>query len=109
MAKNNPYEIIKQLRVTEKAVVLENLKNSSSNKSLSRFKLPKHVFEVAPKASKTDIKSAIEEIYPSVKVTKVNTINMKPKRRRVRGREGFTPAFKKAIVTLSEGDTLESV
>jgi large subunit ribosomal protein L23 len=108
MSNKNPYEIIRQLRVTEKAVVLENLKNASSNKSVSKFKLPKYVFDVAPKATKTDIKAALEEIYPNVKVTKVNTINVKPKMRRVRGRVGYTTGFKKAVVTLSEGDTIES-
>lgn len=109
MANKNPYEIIKQIRVTEKSVVLENLKNSKSNKSLAKFELPKYVFEVAPCASKSDIKTAIQEIYPTVKVTKVNTINVKPKERRVRGRVGFTRAIKKAIVTLSKGDSIESV
>lgn len=108
--KKNPYEIIKHLRVTEKSVVLENLKNNSSNPSVSGFKLPKYVFDVCPSATKTEIKNAVEEIYADskVKVTKVNTINVKPKPRRVRGRAGFQPAFKKAVVTLSEGDSLET-
>jgi large subunit ribosomal protein L23 len=104
----NPYETIKNLRVTEKSIVLENLKNSSSNKSVSAFKLPKYTFDVDTKATKTDIKNAVEEIY-GVKVTKVNTLNVKPKQRRVRGFVGYTNGFKKAYVTLSEGDTLETV
>lgn len=110
MTRKNPYEIIKHLRVTEKSVVLENLKNNSSNKSVSRFELPKYVFDVDTSATKTEIKHAIEEIYADskVKVTKVNTINVKPKPRRVRGRAGFQPAFKKAVVTLSKGDSLET-
>lgn len=111
MTTRNPYEIIKHLRVTEKSMMLENLKNNTSNKSVSRFVLPKYVFEVDAKATKGDVKWAVEEIYKvnGVRVKKVNTLNTKPKLRRVRGKTGYVSGCKKAYVTLSEGDSLETV
>lgn len=108
MTKKNPYEVIKKLHVTEKSMVLENLKNGKANKSLARCESPKYVFLVDKTATKTDIGNAIEEIYPDVKVTAVNTINVKAKPRRVRGRLGMCPAFKKAVVTLKPGDNLDN-
>jgi large subunit ribosomal protein L23 len=106
----NPYDIIEKRHITEKATVLEGLQHSNSNKSLSRFKLPKYVFIVKKDAAKAEIAYAIEEIYKEqkVKVRKVNTITVKGKeKRRGRGRVGTSPCFKKAIVTLEEGDALE--
>ena len=111
MTERNPYQIIKHLRVTEKSMVLENLKNNTGHKSMARFKLPKYVFNIDSKATKGDVKWALEEIYKDrgIRVTKVNTLNTKPKPRRVRGRSGLVSGFKKAYVTLSEGDSLEVV
>ncbi|KAF3361560.1 50S ribosomal protein L23 [Chlamydiales bacterium STE3] len=111
MKEKNPYQVVKHQRVTEKAIVLENLKNATSNVSLARCKSPKYVFVVEKTANKKEIAEAIEQIYSSknVKVVAVNTINVKAKSRRVRGRLGMTASFKKAIVTLQEGDSLESV
>ena len=63
------------------------------------------VFEVAPAANKMQIKDAVEQAF-SVHVVNVNTMNMKPKRRR-RGRQwGYTRAWKKAVVTLQQGETI---
>jgi len=92
-------------------MMLENLKNNTSNKSVRGFSLPKYVFDIDTKASKTDVKWALEEIYKErgIQVLKVNTINVKPKQRRVRGKIGYVSAQKKAIVTLSEGDSLEAL
>ncbi len=106
----NPYQIIKNRRVTEKSRVLENLVNAKSNRSLSRCQSPKVVFDVDPKANKTEIAHAVEEIYKDqkVKVVKVNTVNVGPKTRRVRGFTGETAAYKKAVVTLRPGDTIEA-
>lgn len=111
MKEKNPYQVIKHQRVTEKAIVLENLKNSTSNASLARCKLPKYVFVVDKNANKKEIATAIEQIYSSknIRVVSVNTLNVKAKPRRVRGRSGMKASFKKAIVTLQEGDSLESV
>lgn len=108
MTKKNPYEVIKRLHVTEKSMVLENLKSAKSNPSLARCESPKYVFIVDKTATKTDIGNAIEEIYPDVKVAAVNTIHVKAKPRRVRGRLGMRPAFKKAVVTLTPGDSLDN-
>ncbi len=109
--QKNPYEIIKHQHVTEKAVVLSHLKDSESNPSIKRFKLPKYVFVVDRNATKQDIALALEEIYKEkqIKVVSVNTINVKSKNVRFRGRPGKKAAFKKAVVTLEEGDSLENV
>lgn len=109
MSRKNPYEVIKNLHVTEKSMVLENLKNETGNRSLERCKAPKYVFVVDKNSTKTDIATALEEIYKDrgIKVVAVNTINVKAKRRRVRGRVGFKSAFKKAVVTLQEGDSID--
>lgn len=108
MKERNPYEIIKHQRVTEKAMMLENLKNEGGNPSLARCKLPKYVFVVDKNANKHEIAHALEQIYSArnIKVKKVNTVNVKAKPRRVRGRAGKQASFKKAIVTLQEGDNL---
>lgn len=110
MATKNPYEVIKHLYVTEKSMVLENLKNEEGNRSLARCKSPKYVFVVDKTATKADIAHALEEIYKEkdIKVKAVNTSHIKAKPRRVRGRLGMKPAFKKAVVTLQEGDSLDT-
>ena len=61
----------------------------------------KYTFEVSPKANKTEIKNAIEEIF-GVKVVKVNTANQKGKFKRMGRYGGFRPNRKKVIVQLSE-------
>lgn len=108
---NDPYQIIKHRHVTEKATMLQELQNAKGNPSVSRFELPKYVFVVDKDADKRQIAKAIEQIYEklNVRVVSVNTINVKAKQRRVRGRVGFKAAFKKAIVTLEKGDKLENV
>ncbi len=109
MSSQNPYSVIKSRYITEKASVLQNLHQSNSNKSLARCEEPKYVFLVDKKANKIQIAKAIETIYAAknVKVTAVNTINVKPKARRVRGHEGFRGGFKKAIVTLRKGNVID--
>jgi large subunit ribosomal protein L23 len=95
--------------VTEKAMVLAGLEKRQSNASLARCKSPKAVFLVDVHANKQAIARAIEELYreKKVRVVKVNTIRVKAKPRRVRGRAGFKSAFKKAIVTFESGDSIE--
>ena len=66
----------------------------------------RYTFEVAKTATKPQIAQAIEEIF-EVKVLKVNTMNVKGKPRRVRYQMGKTRSWKKAIVSLAEGDTIE--
>jgi large subunit ribosomal protein L23 len=109
MLKKSPYDVIKFRRITEKAQALHELQNNSSNPSVKRCITPKYVFVVDKRANKQEIAEALEEIYAekSIRVLSVNTINVKPKARRVRGRSGFKAGFKKAVVTLEAGDKLE--
>ena len=66
-----------------------------------------YTFEVAKDANKIEIRNAIETIF-DVTVTKVNTLNVKPKTKRVRDqKKGYTRTWKKAMVTLKDGDTIE--
>lgn len=66
-----------------------------------------YTFEVAKDSNKIEIRQAIEAIF-GVTVVKVNTLNVKPKPKRVRyQKKGYTRTWKKAIVTLAEGDTIE--
>ena len=66
----------------------------------------KYIFRVAKGANKIQIKQAVEEIY-NVRVTKVNTVKTRGKWKRLRYQEGKTPDWKKAIVTLKEGDKID--
>lgn len=65
----------------------------------------KYTFEVSAKASKPDIKAAIEDLF-DVTVTQVNTMNPPRKQRRVGRFIGFRPQYKRAIVTLAAGDSI---
>ncbi len=65
-----------------------------------------YTFEVAKDSNKVEIAQAVEKIF-DVKVTKVNTLNVKSKPKRQRYVEGRTRTWKKAMVTLKEGDTIE--
>ena len=64
------------------------------------------VFSVDVKANKTQIKQAVEKVF-NVKVEKVNTVNVKPKKKRVGRYVGKTSKVKKAIVKLCEGSSIE--
>ena len=86
------YDIIKKPIITERSMM-----GAQDNK---------YTFEVARDANKYQIKDAVEELF-NVKVTSVNTINVKPKTKRVRYVAGKTRQWKKAIVTLAEGDSIE--
>ncbi|MBR2176634.1 MAG: 50S ribosomal protein L23 [Clostridia bacterium] len=61
----------------------------------------KYTFRVAKSATKIDIAKAVEEIF-NVKVTKVNTVHVRGRKRRQGRNEGYTPSWKKAYVTLTE-------
>lgn len=63
-------------------------------------------FRVDPRASKPEIKQAVEDLF-KVKVTRVNTLNQDGKVKRFRGRLGRRSNVKKAIVTLAEGHTID--
>lgn len=113
MNKEQAYKVIKKRYVTEKASMLGALKDSESNASLKRCTSPKYLFIVDKAASKQEIALAVETIYSekNVKVTAVNTINVKAKpTRRIRSygkTVGKKTAFKKAIVTLEANDSIE--
>ncbi|MCK4261770.1 50S ribosomal protein L23 [bacterium] len=87
----DPRVVIKSPVITEKGTDLQ--------------KENKYCFAVDRRANKIQIKKAVEEIF-KVKAVKVNTVKMHGKRKRVRHREGKTPDWKKAIVTLREGDKI---
>ena len=89
---NNYRDIIKAPIITEKTSDLQN------NNTV--------VFSVDTKANKTQIKQAVENIF-DVKVEKVNTVNVKPKKNRVGRYTGKTNKVKKAIVKLKEGSSIE--
>lgn len=72
-----------------------------SEKSYDGIPAKKYTFIVNKKATKTEIKNAVEEIF-NVKVEKVNTVNRDGKMKRVGRHEGRTAASKKAVVTLTE-------
>lgn len=74
----------------------------------------RYTFRVAPNASKTEIKNALEEQYGAqgIKVRSVNTVAMRGKKRRAYrrlGSVGSTPDWKKAIVSLGAGQKIEGL
>jgi large subunit ribosomal protein L23 len=77
-----------------------------SEKSYTLLDEGKYTFEVDPRASKTEIKIAVERVF-KVKVTSVNTLNRKGKTRRTRFGIGRRKNVKRAIVTLRAGDTID--
>ena len=72
--------------------------------SLSEFN--KMVFRVHKGASKNSIKKSIEKIF-KVNVIKINTINLKGKTKLVKGKKSSRPGYKKAIVTLKKGQSID--
>ena len=90
---NNYRDVIKAPIVTEKSADLVQKQNTIT-------------FSVDVKANKTQIKQAIEKIF-NVEVESVNTINVKPKKKRVGRYVGKTNRVKKAIVKLKEGSSIE--
>ena len=77
-----------------------------TEKSMANRQNNVYTFKVAKDATKTDIKRAVEEAF-KVSVKNVNTLNTKSKRRRVGRYSGRTKTYKKAIVTLAEGSSIE--
>ena len=77
-----------------------------SEKATNLSETGKYVFKVFPQANKSEIKRAVENIY-GVAVKKVNIINIKTKKRILKGREGKKSGYKKAMVTLEKGHKIE--
>ena len=86
------YDIIKALVRTEKGLMQESER--------------KYCFHVASSANKIEIRKAVEEIY-KVKVQDVNTSVVRGKLKRVRQEQGSTTPWKKAVVTLQDGQKIE--
>lgn len=75
-----------------------------TEKSMDVLGEGKYTFKVAKKATKADIAHAVEDLF-NVQVTKVNTVNVRGKKKRVGRYEGKTASWKKAIVTIAEEPT----
>ena len=76
-----------------------------TEKSMEQMAAGKYTFVVHPRATKPEIRRAVEELF-DVKVEKVNTMNMRGKMRRMGRFAGRRPSWKKAIVTLKEGQRI---
>ena len=77
-----------------------------SEKSYGQIDYNRYTFEVNPKAHKTMIAQAVEQLF-NVKVLSVSTSNVKPKPKRRGANSGHTSAWKKAVVELSPSDKIE--
>ena len=68
----------------------------------------KYTFKVAKTANKIEIKKAVEQLFKDVKVEKVNTMNVRGRKKRMGRNEGYTTAWKRAIVTITpDSKTIE--
>jgi len=67
----------------------------------------KYVFIVHPSATKTEIKEAVSKLF-NVEVVNCRTINVMGKMKRLRGKQGRTSSYKKAIVRLASGQTIQA-
>lgn len=90
--KLKAYDVILSPVITEKSTLV-----SEANQV---------IFKVAPGATKTDIKAAVESLF-KVKVKAVNTLVRKGKTKRFRGFAGKQKDVKKAVVTLAEGQSID--
>ncbi len=91
----NHYDIIREAIFTERSTNVVETENV-------------YTFRVHPNANKLEIKKAVEDAF-KVKVTNVRTVNVRAKRKmdRYRGIMGKTRAYKKALVKLAEGHSIE--
>jgi large subunit ribosomal protein L23 len=92
-ARFAPHQVVLRPLVTEKGTRAAERENA-------------YAFEVNPLATKAEIRAAVEEMF-HVRVVHVHTMNRKGKPRRVRFREGYTKAWKKAVVKLHPEDRIE--
>jgi large subunit ribosomal protein L23 len=95
MKSTHPYHVIKAPVLSEESTI-----QATRNK---------YIFRVDPRANKRQIKDAVEQQWPDVRVTAVNTMNYAGKSRRRAGTPGVTAAWKKAIVTLRPEDKIELI
>ena len=92
LTRQQMFDIVRSPVITEKAT------NVSEHNQV--------IFRVPLTSSKREIRAAVEGLF-SVKVTAVNTIRVKGKLKRFRGRAGRRPAYKKAVVTLGDGQRID--
>ena len=92
LTKQQMFDIIRSPVITEKAT------NASEHNQV--------IFRVPLTATKREVKAAVEGLF-KVKVTAVNTIQVQGKLKRFRGRVGRRPDYKKAVVTLGEGQRID--
>jgi len=88
-----PRDIVRRARITEKGTRIREGQNG-------------YLFEVARDANKIQVKQAVEAIF-NVKVSTVRTLRVHGKPKRVGRHAGHRPDWKKAIVTLKKGETIE--
>ena len=88
-------DILRRPVITEKGALMQQYQNA-------------HVFEVDRAANKLQIKQAVEKLF-EVKVLNVRTMVMPRKWKRVGRQVGQTQPWKKAVITLAEGQTLEAI
>ncbi|MES1941535.1 50S ribosomal protein L23 [Salinisphaera sp. T5B8] len=93
MNQERIFQILRAPHISEKSTVVADANNQV-------------VFEVANTASKAEIKAAVAALF-DVKVEGVNTVNVKPKLKRFRGRPGVRSGWKKAYVTLAQGEEID--
>ncbi len=91
--RKDPYQIIIRPIITEKSMLAKDTANTVT-------------FEVHPKANKSEIKKAVEQLF-GVKVLSVNTLNVKGKTKRFRFVRGKKKDWKKAMVKLKPGETID--
>ena len=102
MSKLAVWDILKSPVVTEKSVIL---KEDSTDENSDRKQGQILTFRVDRKATKPEIKSAVEEIF-NVKVAVVRTVQYEGKMKKRGRQEGRRPNFKKAYVTLKKGEPM---
>jgi len=93
----NPFEILEKPVLSEKSIGLGE-----------QEKVKKYVFKVHIRANKKEIKSAVEEAF-KVHVTQINTTRVKGKPKKVRYQPGWRSEWKKAYVTLKEGESINLI
>lgn len=93
MNQERIFEVLRAPHISEKASVQADAANQV-------------VFEVAKTATKREIAAAVASLF-DVKVEGVTTVNVKPKQKRFRGRAGVRSGWKKAYVTLAEGQEID--
>lgn len=109
--KEKQKEAEKKIEKTEKeakiALAFQILKSPHiAEKATELTKKNQYVFKIWPQANKTEVKKAIEELY-GVKVLAVKIINVPAKKRRLGRVSGWKRGYKKAIVRIKEGQTIE--